>query len=52
MPEWLIGAMLAIGAQAPDFTLPDQDGKPVKLSAYKGRKNVILVFYPADATPG
>ena len=52
MLDWLLGAVLAIGAKAPDFTLPDQDGKPVSISSFLGKKNVILVFYPADATPG
>src|SRR6185369_14899115 len=36
---------------APDFTLPDQDGKKHKLSDYKG-KWVLLYFYPKDDTPG
>jgi thioredoxin-dependent peroxiredoxin len=39
------------GAQAPAFTLPDQDGKPVSLADFRGRK-VIVYFYPADDTPG
>jgi peroxiredoxin Q/BCP len=38
-------------ATAPAFTLPDQDGKPVKLSDFKGQQ-VIVYFYPADDTPG
>jgi peroxiredoxin len=38
------------GAQAPDFTLPDQDGKQVSLSDLRG-KTVVLVFYPADFSP-
>lgn len=38
-----------MGADAPDFTLRDQDGNAVKLTALRGR-NVILVFYPADET--
>jgi len=38
-----------VGADAPDFTLRDQDGNAVKLTALRGR-NVILVFYPADET--
>jgi peroxiredoxin len=29
---------------APDFTLPDLNGKPVLLSAYAGSKNIVLVF--------
>ena len=43
--------MLTTGIQAPDFTLPDQDGNPVSLSDFKGKK-VILYFYPRDNTPG
>jgi peroxiredoxin Q/BCP len=39
------------GKKAPDFTLPDQDGKPVTLSSFKG-KDVIVYFYPKDDTPG
>ena len=42
---------LAPGTVAPDFTLPDQDGTPVTLSALRGQK-VILYFYPAAMTPG
>jgi peroxiredoxin Q/BCP len=40
---------LAVGTPAPDFSVPNQDGSRVTLSAYRG-KNVILVFYPADNT--
>lgn len=40
-----------IGQPAPDFTLPDQDDKPVSLHDYKGQW-VVLYFYPADDTPG
>lgn len=40
-----------VGDQAPDFTVNDQDGKPVKLSDLRGRK-VVLYFYPKDMTPG
>jgi len=43
--------MLAVGTKAPDFTLPDQNGKLHKLSDYAGKK-VILYFYPKDNTPG
>jgi thioredoxin-dependent peroxiredoxin len=39
------------GDAAPDFTLDDQDGTPVSLADYRGRK-VILYFYPEAATPG
>lgn len=44
--------VLTEGAPAPDFTLPDQDGTKVKLSSFKGKKNVVLYFYPKDMTPG
>ena len=43
--------MVEVGKVAPDFTLPDQDGKQHKLSEYKGKK-VVLYFYPKDDTPG
>jgi thioredoxin-dependent peroxiredoxin len=42
---------LTPGDKAPDFTLPDADGKPVSLSDYRGR-SVIVYFYPAASTPG
>jgi peroxiredoxin len=38
------------GAQAPDFTLPDQDGNKVSLADFRGQ-TVVLVFYPADFSP-
>ena len=37
---------IEIGDEAPDFELPDQHGTPVKLSSFRGAKNVVLVFYP------
>jgi peroxiredoxin Q/BCP len=43
--------MLSVGSLAPDFTLSDQDGAPVKLSDLKGQP-VVLYFYPRDMTPG
>ncbi|ARI78251.1 thioredoxin-dependent thiol peroxidase [Halobacillus mangrovi] len=39
------------GKQAPQFTLPANNGETVSLSDYKG-KNVVLYFYPKDMTPG
>lgn len=42
---------LTPGDTAPDFTLPDADGKPVALADHRGRK-VIVYFYPAALTPG
>ncbi|EWC61436.1 Alkyl hydroperoxide reductase subunit C-like protein [Actinokineospora spheciospongiae] len=35
-----------VGSQAPDFTLNDYNKQPVKLSDFRGGKNVLLVFYP------
>ena len=43
--------MLEIGTKAPEFTLPDKDGRNVSLSDFLGRK-VVLYFYPKDNTPG
>lgn len=43
--------MLEIGSQAPDFTLPDQNGEPISLSDFRGQ-TVVLYFYPKDSTPG
>jgi len=40
-----------VGDIAPDFTLPDQNGEPVQLSALRG-KRVVLYFYPKADTPG
>src|SRR3954452_19042915 len=42
---------LQTGDPAPDFTLPDADGKPVSLADFRGRR-VIVYFYPATGTPG
>jgi len=39
------------GKKAPEFTLEDQDGKPVSLSEFEG-KDVLVYFYPKDDTPG
>ena len=39
------------GDRAPDFTLPDADGRPVSLADLRGRKAVVY-FYPAASTPG
>ena len=49
---------IAIGAEAPDFELASNEteasgrpGKKVKLSDYRGKKNVVLAFYPLDFSP-
>jgi len=43
---------LKVGDVAPDFTLLGDDWKPVKLSDYRGKKNVILAFYVLAFTGG
>ena len=43
--------MIKEGDTAPDFSTRDAQGKPVKLSDYRGQ-NVVLYFYPKDDTPG
>lgn len=45
-------APLAEGQPMPDFALPDGDGKIVRLSDFKGKKNVALAFYPKAFTGG
>jgi peroxiredoxin Q/BCP len=46
------GTGLAAGDPAPEFTLNDQNGKPVALKDFRGRRNVVVYFYPKDDTPG
>jgi peroxiredoxin len=43
---------LKVGDEAPDFTLPSTTGQPVKLSDFRGKKNVVLAFFPAAFTGG
>jgi peroxiredoxin Q/BCP len=49
MLEWLFADPLLPGTAAPDFSLPDQEGKMVSLGALRGH-NVVLIFYPGDDT--
>jgi len=51
MLDWLFSDPLPVGTPAPDFSLPDDSGARVNLFALRGR-NVVLVFYPGDSTPG
>ncbi len=44
--------MIKPGSRAPEFTLPDQDERPVSLQSLLARGPLILYFYPADFTPG
>jgi peroxiredoxin Q/BCP len=41
-----------VGDQAPEFELPDRNGNPVRLADFRGKKAVVLYFYPKDDTPG
>lgn len=50
-PSVAAADLASVGADAPKFTLPAQDNKPVSLSDYKG-KWVVLYFYPKDQTSG
>jgi len=43
---------LTEGAKAPDFTLPATNGRTISLKDYRGKKNVVLYFYPKDDTSG
>lgn len=40
-----------MGAEAPDFELPNQDRAPVKLSSFRGKQNVVIAFHPLVFTP-
>jgi peroxiredoxin len=42
---------IGVGAAAPDFSLKDQSQKEIKLSDFRGKKTVVLVFYPLDWSP-
>src|SRR3979411_2660231 len=44
--------MLHVGQPAPSFTLPDASMEMMDLSGSRGKKNVVLYFYPRDGTPG
>ena len=44
--------MLAVGDKAPDFEGTLSDGRPFRLRDYKGRRHVVLYFFPKDFTPG
>ena len=46
-----VAAEIKVGDEAPDFTMKDQDQNDVKLSDFRGKKNVVLAFYPLDWSP-
>ena len=43
---------VAEGKPAPDFSLPSTEGREISLKDFKGKKNIVLYFYPKDDTPG
>jgi peroxiredoxin Q/BCP len=52
IPPAIQAVPLSVGDKAPDFTLPDQNGKPVRLSDFLGKKNVVIAFYVLAFTGG
>ncbi len=46
------GGALKVGDSAPDFSLKDQDNKPVTLAGFRGKENVVLAFFPLAFTSG
>jgi len=52
MPLLGTSATLKVGDRAPDFSLPDQNGKVVRLADFRGKKSVVLAFYLRASTPG
>lgn len=46
-----VASEIKVGDMAPEFTLKDQDQKDVALSSFRGKKNVVLAFYPLDWSP-
>ena len=47
-----VSLLPVIGKPAPDFSLPSTSGEPISLKQFKGKKTVVLYFYPKDETPG
>ena len=45
-------AAINVGETAPDFALPDQTGKIIRLSDFRGKRTVVLAFYVRAGTPG
>ena len=43
--------MIAVGREAPGFSLPDHLGRTITLEQFAGKRHVMLLFYPLDFTP-
>jgi hypothetical protein len=52
LPASVGAGALKEGDYAPDFTLADQSGKPVRLADFRGKSNVVIAFYVMAFTPG
>lgn len=52
LPASAAAGALKVGDKAPDFTLADQAGKPVRLADFRGKSNVVIAFYVMAFTPG
>ena len=52
IPTLASAAALRVGDKAPNFTLPDQNGREISLSQFLGKKNVVLAFYVLAFTGG
>lgn len=48
----MAGGLVAVGAEAPDFRLNDQEGRAVRLSDLRGKKWAVLAFFPKALTGG
>jgi peroxiredoxin len=46
LDEGICRVAIEVGEKAPDFTLRDQHGQPTSLESFRGRRNVVLIFYP------
>lgn len=52
LEENMVGTQLQVGDTAPDFFLSSTLKEKIALSDYRGKKNVLVAFYPLDFTPG
>jgi peroxiredoxin len=52
LPLTVAAAPLQVGDEAPDFSLVDQNGKPVRLSDFRDTSTVVVAFYVMAFTPG